>query len=338
MTREKNIIWLLLNQVLPKGQRYSPNKTILFSWHQRILKQVYKWKNPMFLYWSFKLFSQMFNTRLLLIAIAIILIPPTVSAITIHGTVYEWSTFEPLDNALVEVNSTPIQFRVAASGVYSFNLPPGDYLIKTSYYQNDTLVYYSEDTLAVTDYEGNYVFDILMFPLQEEAEEFPDVDIGNVTYDVEDNILPVFDLTYTAVALLLLIIMGAAAYYYYNREDELEKKAEPTISTEQTESIEQTISAEPIESAEPVPGVQSENTHPDSLKPAPDIDKLPDDLKEIIEILERSGGRMTQKDLRARLNCSEAKVSLMITDLEDRGLIHKVKKGRGNIILLRYME
>ena len=108
----------------------------------------------------------MFNTRLLLIAIVIILIPQTVSAITIHGTVYEWSTFEPLDNALVEVNSTPTQFRVAASGVYSFNLPPGDYLIKTSYSQNDTLVYYGEDTLAVTDYEGNYVFDILMFPLQ----------------------------------------------------------------------------------------------------------------------------------------------------------------------------
>ena len=199
----------------------------------------------------------MFNTRLLLIAIVIILIPQTVCAITIHGTVYEWSTFEPLDNALVEVNSTPTQFRVAASGVYSFNLPPGDYLIKTSYYQNDTLVYYGEDTLTVTDYEGDYVFDILMFPLQEEAEEFPDVDIGNVTYDVEDNILPGFDLTYTAVALLLLIIMGAAAYYYYNRKDELEKKAEPTISTEQTESAKQTISAEPIESAEPVPEVHS---------------------------------------------------------------------------------
>ncbi len=47
---------------------------------------------------------------------------------------------------------------------------------------------------------------------------------------------------------------------------------------------------------------------------------------------------MTQKDLRARLNCSEANVSLMITDLEDRGLVRKVKKGRGNIILLRSGE
>lgn len=292
----------------------------------------------------------MFNTRLLLIAIVIILILPTVSAITIHGTVYEWSTFEPLDNALMEVNSTPTQFRVAASGVYSFNLPPGDYLIKTSYYQNETLVYYSEDTLTVTDYDGDYVFDILMFPLQEEAEEFPDEDIGNVTYDVEDNILPEFDWTYTAVALLILMIMVAAAYYYYNRKDGLENKSEPTILTEQTESAkqtmstepiesaEQTISAEPIESAKPVPGVHSKNAHPDGREPALDIDKLPEDLKGIIEILEKLGGRMTQKDLRTRLNYSEAKVSLMITDLEDRGLVHKVKRGRGNIILLRSKE
>ena len=199
-------------------------------------------------------------------------------------------------------------------------------------------------TLTVTDYEGDYVFDILMFPLQEEAEEFLDVDIGNVTYDIEDNILPGFDLTYTAVALLILMIMGAAAYYHYNRKDGLEKESEPIELTELTKSTEQTRSAEsaeliePIESAEPVPGVHSENAHSDDREPTPEIDKCPEDLKEIIEILESLGGRMTQKDLRAKLNCSEAKVSLMITDLENRGLVHKVKKGRGNVILLRLKE
>ena len=233
-------------------------------------------KTPIFLYWLFKLFSLMFNTRLLLIAIAILLISPTVSAITIHGTVYEWSTFEPLDNALVEVSSTPTQFRVAASGVYSFNLPPDDNLIKTSYYQNETMVYCSEDTLTVTDYVGNYVYDILMFLLQEEAEEFPGVGIGNVTYDVEDNIRPEFDLTYTAVALLLLMIMVTAAYYHYKRDDGMEKESEPIKLTESTEP---TISVEPIELAEPVPGVHSENDYPDEQEPSPDFDKLRRDLK-----------------------------------------------------------
>lgn len=295
----------------------------------------------------------MFTTRLLLIAFVIILVPPTVSAITIHGTVYEWSTFEPLDNALVEVNSTPTQFRVASSGVYSFNLPPGNYLIKTKYYQNFTLVYYSEDTLIVNDYEGDYVFDILMFPLQEEIEELPGMDISNITYDVEDNILPGFDLTYTAVALLILMITGAAAYYYHKKKNGMEKKsetigsAEPIVPVEPTEPTVSRETAEPtvpeeqtelFESTKTVPVVHTKDVRSDNREPAPDKENLPDDLKEIIEILEKVGGRMTQKDLRSRLKFSEAKVSLMITDLEDRKLVQKVKKGRGNIILLRYRE
>ncbi|MHC1584962.1 MAG: helix-turn-helix transcriptional regulator, partial [Candidatus Syntropharchaeia archaeon] len=34
------------------------------------------------------------------------------------------------------------------------------------------------------------------------------------------------------------------------------------------------------------------------------------------------------------LSLSEAKISLMITDLENRGLVTKIKKGRGNVIIL----
>jgi LPXTG-motif cell wall-anchored protein len=44
-------------------------------------------------------------------------------------------------------------------------------------------------------------------------------------------------------------------------------------------------------------------------------------------------GRITQKELRKALPLSEAKISLMISDLESRGEIRKIKKGRGNIII-----
>ncbi len=64
-------------------------------------------------------------------------------------------------------------------------------------------------------------------------------------------------------------------------------------------------------------------------------EELPEDLKEIVEILRKEGGRMTQKELRKRLGYSEAKVSLMIADLERRGIVEKVKKGRGNVIFLK---
>jgi uncharacterized membrane protein len=65
---------------------------------------------------------------------------------------------------------------------------------------------------------------------------------------------------------------------------------------------------------------------------------LPDDLSELLDIIQQAGGRLTQKELRSKMKCSEAKVSLMVTDLEDRGLVRKVKQGRGNIILLNDRE
>lgn len=248
----------------------------------------------------------MYCIRYSLFFILLLLIFHSASAITIHGIVYEWSTFEPLDNALVEVNSTPVQFRVASSGVYSFNLPAGDYLIKTSYYENNTLTYYSEDNITVSEQEGDFVFDILLFPVEEEEDVFSNDDIGNVSFDIEESAVPKFDWTYSVLALLVLIITATAAYYHYRGRENMEKETAPF--EEYVEEIEEPI---PSESA-----------------------ALPDDLKEIIGILQKADGRITQKDLRKNLNCSEAKVSLMVADLEARGWVQKIKKGRGNIILL----
>jgi uncharacterized membrane protein len=61
---------------------------------------------------------------------------------------------------------------------------------------------------------------------------------------------------------------------------------------------------------------------------------LPDDLREVVEVIRASGGRMNQVELRRRLPYSEAKVSLMLSDLEDRGVIRKIKRGRANVIVL----
>ena len=62
---------------------------------------------------------------------------------------------------------------------------------------------------------------------------------------------------------------------------------------------------------------------------------LPEDLAQVLEIIRKEGGRMKQSELRKRLGCSEAKLSLMLADLEHRGKIKKIKKGRGNIVILR---
>ena len=59
------------------------------------------------------------------------------------------------------------------------------------------------------------------------------------------------------------------------------------------------------------------------------------DLNDLIRIIKQEGGRTTQKYVRKQIPLSEAKISLMIAELENKGVIEKIKKGRGNIIILK---
>lgn len=59
-----------------------------------------------------------------------------------------------------------------------------------------------------------------------------------------------------------------------------------------------------------------------------------DDLEKIISLIKSEGGRTTQLEIRKHIPLSEAKISLMIAELENRGIVRKIKKGRGNILIL----
>ena len=57
-------------------------------------------------------------------------------------------------------------------------------------------------------------------------------------------------------------------------------------------------------------------------------------LDDIINIVKQHGGRTTQKEIRSQIPLSEAKICLMIAELEESDVLKKIKKGRGNIIIL----
>lgn len=62
--------------------------------------------------------------------------------------------------------------------------------------------------------------------------------------------------------------------------------------------------------------------------------KLDPELKELYNHIKQKG-RTTQKEIRKAFSrYSEAKISLMLAELESKKLIRKIKKGRGNIIIL----
>ena len=58
-------------------------------------------------------------------------------------------------------------------------------------------------------------------------------------------------------------------------------------------------------------------------------------LDGVLKIIMEQGGRTTQKEIRKKIPLSEAKISLMISELEAKGKVQKIKKGRGNIIVLK---
>ncbi len=64
---------------------------------------------------------------------------------------------------------------------------------------------------------------------------------------------------------------------------------------------------------------------------APEFD---DYTNKVLNAVREEGGRTTQKDIRKKIALSEGKISLIISDLENKGILKRIKKGRGNIIIL----
>jgi len=56
--------------------------------------------------------------------------------------------------------------------------------------------------------------------------------------------------------------------------------------------------------------------------------------EEVIEIIRRKGGSCSQKALYTGLNLSQAKVSIMLNNLEERGVVRRFREGRENMIYL----
>lgn len=58
-----------------------------------------------------------------------------------------------------------------------------------------------------------------------------------------------------------------------------------------------------------------------------------DHREHLLAFLAKEDGRTTQRELRRVIPLSEAKISLLLTELEHEGKIEKIKKGRGNVII-----
>ena len=130
---------------------------------------------------------------------------------------------------------------------------------------------------------------------------FPDIEEGveEIDIDVNGNLVETknnLSVFLVVATLIILVVIG----FYFVKKKILQKEAKPKVSAQATQK-------------------------------EPEIN----DVQQIIKIIREEGGRTTQKEIRKQIPLSEAKISLMIAELEHKGVIEKIKKGRGNIIILK---
>lgn len=270
---------------------------------------------------------------------------------TVHGVTYAWDTLEPVNDTVIDVNSNPPQSIVAKDGAYSFELTPGDYTIKASYYENNSLIYSKETTIEIED-EGSYVLDLLLYPVSDKrATETVAAKMnsnGAVAGGQTKNIFSIISYLPVAIALFLpvaivvaivLFLLGGVyeiTKKYTKRNEKRSQQGKINISGLLVKALTRpTYSGfNPVGEASMIePVIESgENSviETNALKKEP----LTPELNDVLNIIRGNKGRITQKDLRGRLKYSEVKVSLLLSELEKRGLIKKFKNGRENIVVL----
>jgi len=209
--------------------------------------------------------------------VILILIAP-VSATKLYGTIYDLGLLEA-KNAIVRVNSVPEQVYVSKSGTYEFQLNPGTYILNVTY-ADENLKYVASEEVIITE-EGDFIYDIILFPDLSEEEELFEEDEKLELSEFSENRVLIWPWIMGGIVTGIAVVL-------------LKKKKKPVKT---------------------------------------DLDiELSD---KVLEFIKKEGGRVTQKEIRKKFPVSEAKISLVVSELENDGKLSKIKKSKGNIIILK---
>ena len=236
----------------------------------------------------------------------------------LKGAAFEWYSLEPLSNVIIDVNSVPMQRVISTGSGYSFELQPGHYTLRAEYYENAELLYETDEVVYITG-DGVFNLDLIMLPVLSDPDEFDEE--FDVNADVFGGLGDDAEADFTLILLgiiAIVIVIGVVLIFF--RRKKAGAGSEPVLASDGEAGVQETETGAVQESAEPA---ESEET----------LDMY---AQEVLDVLQRSGNRLTQKELRDRVSgIGEAKISLILTELEAAGKIKKIKKGRGNIIIFK---
>ncbi len=226
---------------------------------------------------------------------------------TLEGKVFSWETMRPLNGAIIDFNSTPKQRIVSENGNYFVSLATGDYEIQAIYYLNGKPGLYALEEIQLSE-EGSFVFDLILFPVSEEDKNRLKPIEGKQEKKEQGDYTGIIA---ASIAIALIIAIALLAI----KKQKIPKQEQGTkiLAEEKIPETEKKLPA--------LEGHQEKQ-----------LDKY---TLEVIDALKRSGNRLTQKELREKVSVGEAKVSLIVAELEQLGIVKKIKRGRGNIIILK---
>lgn len=246
--------------------------------------------------------------------IVILLLSSTIAtAATIQGTIYDIS-LNKVQNILIAINTQPEQKFLVKTGIYEFQVNSGNYILKITNPLTKEIL--NKEMINITQ-EGTYTVDLFLT----EEENFSAIldntketniiretsnDINLISNKNKQNSLLIISIILIIVGTLLLV------FYRYLRK-KTEKEEDFSIKIKEDSVVKDFI----------------------SWKNTEDTENLDNDLNKILSIIKEEGNRTTQKEIRKHFPLSEAKISLMLTELEHKNKIERIKKGRSNIILLK---
>jgi len=246
---------------------------------------------------------RIYSNIFFIVAIAASMLP-LCHAATVYGNVYDIS-LEKVAGARISVNTTPIQSYIATDGSYSFDIANGHYTIMVEMLEGRTIIAAESRNVSIRE-QGKYVLDFILFPAIDEDDAFIDA-LDIPLLDDEQQPQKKSNASIAVIFVLLVFLVIAFVFVMYTKRKKRREKKEKDWN-----------------------GLQGDAAQ----KPHRENEKE-DELEHILAIIKKEGGRVTQKDIRKAIPLSEAKISLMITELEHKGRIEKIKKGRGNVILLK---
>ena len=253
------------------------------------------------------------------------------NATTLSGSLYDLN-LEKLNDVIVRIGDEQY---ISKNGDYRFDLELGKYtVIAAQFDENQVLIKSSKETINIEEDKNYYLDLILIESFDEESNLFSVLD--NLEFSVEGN-----NNSWLLWLLLSIIVLGGLVFIIsykriHKRIQQSKEESEKRISEVKSEAKQEAEKAKQ-EAKDEVKKETKEHIQKEvekvklELKTTKNLDKS---LKDVVEFIVQEGGRTTQTEIRYKFPSSEAKISLMITELEHKGIVKRIKKGRGNVIVL----